>query len=520
SPGILLSLLLCAIPSPGLAADLDFDRAIAPILASRCLECHNSTEKKGGLNLSQLKTAEAGGDSGKVLSSGKPQESLLWERIEKSEMPPKKPLPDVERAAIKAWISAGAKWGTSPIDPYKYTTASRAGYDWWSLQPLVRPEPPPVKNAEWVKNSIDAFVLAKLQARGLAPSSKADRRTLIRRLYFDLIGLPPSPEEVEEFAKDDAPDAYGKLVQKLLDSPQYGERWARHWLDGAHVGESDGFEYDRMRPNAWRYRDWVIEALNRDLPFDEFARLQIAGDVLRPDDPAAVTATGFLVGGAHDSLLPKGDAMKAIMRQDELEDIVAIVGQTFLGVTVNCARCHDHKFDPIKQTDYYRLASALAGVRRGERSLPQQGAPVELARRRDELKKQLAELEEPIRAAILAERETATKKKPAPPQPYAHWDWDGDLKDGKGALHGEAKETARLEKGELLLDGQKGYVVTAPLPIDIKEKTLEAWVRLSNLDQKAGGVISIQTLDGNLFDSIVFAEKDPQQWLAGSNGFV
>ncbi|MFN0018239.1 MAG: DUF1553 domain-containing protein [Pirellulaceae bacterium] len=515
-----LCLVGWALSLPARAADPDFDRSIAPILASRCLDCHNSAEKKGGLDLSQVKTAEAGGDSGKVLVAGKLNESLLWERIEKSEMPPKKPLPENERAAIKDWIAAGAKWGTSPIDPYKYTTAARAGYDWWSLQPLVRPEPPQIKSTPWSKNAVDAFVLAKLQARGLAPSSQADRRTLIRRLYFDLIGLPPSPEDVEAFAKDDSPDAYEKLVQKLLDSPQYGERWARHWLDVAHFGESDGFEYDRMRPNAWRYRDWVIEALNRDLPYDEFARLQIAGDVLRPDDPAAVTATGFLVGGSHDSLLPKGDAMRAIMRQDELEDIVAIVGQTFLGVTVNCARCHDHKFDPIKQTDYYRLASALAGVRRGDRSLPQQGAPVELARRRDELKKQLADLEEPIRAAILAERETAAKKKPAPPQPYAHWALDGDLKDGQGALHGEAKETARLEKGELLLDGQKGYVVTAPLPVDIKEKTLEAWVRLANLDQKAGGVISIQTLDGNLFDSIVFAEKDPQQWLAGSNGFV
>ena len=257
-----LCLVGWALSLPARAAEPDFDRSIAPILASRCLDCHNGTEKKGGLDLSQVKTAEAGGDSGKVYSAaGKLSESLFWERIDKGEMPPKKPLPENERAAIKAWISAGAKWGTSPIDPYKYTTAARAGYDWWSLQPLVRPELPPVKNAEWVKNPIDAFVLAKLQARGLAPSSKADRRTLIRRLYFDLIGLPPSPEEVEAFAKDDSPDAYGKLVQKLLDSPHYGERWARHWLDVAHFGESDGFEYDRMRPNAWRYRDWVIEAL-------------------------------------------------------------------------------------------------------------------------------------------------------------------------------------------------------------------------------------------------------------------
>lgn len=505
---------------PALAAEPDFDRNIAPIFASRCLDCHNTAEKKGGLDLSQVTTALAGGDSGKVLSAGKVTESLLWERIDKHEMPPKKPLPENERAAIKAWIAAGAKWGTSPIDPYKYSTATRAGYDWWSLQTLVRPEASQLKNVVGAKNPIDGFVFTKLQARDLAPSPPADRRTLIRRLYFDLIGLPPSPEEVEAFAKDESPDAYPQLVQKLLDSPRYGERWARHWLDVAHFGESDGFEYDRMRPNAWRYRDWVIEAFNRDLPYDEFARLQIAGDVLWPEDPAAVTATGFLVGGAHDSLLPKGDVMRAIMRQDELEDIVAIVGQTFLGVTVNCARCHDHKFDPIKQTDYYRLASALAGVRRGERSLPPQGAPAELAGRRENLRKQLSAIEEPIRTAILAEREAAAKQKPAPPKPYAHWDFDGDFKDGLGRLNGEAKETARLEKGELLLDGKNGYVVTAPLPTDIQEKTLEAWVRLTNLEQKGGGVISIQTLDGTYFDSIVFAEKEPGQWLAGSNFFA
>jgi Protein of unknown function (DUF1553)/Protein of unknown function (DUF1549)/Concanavalin A-like lectin/glucanases superfamily/Planctomycete cytochrome C len=515
-----ISLLCGGLSLSALAADPDFDRQIAPILASRCLDCHNGAEKKGGLDLNQVKTAEAGGDSGKVLSPGKLSESLLWERIDKSEMPPKKPLPENERGAIQAWIAAGAKWGTSPIDPYKYTTSVRAGYDWWSLQPLVAPALPPISDSNWVKSPIDAFVLAKLQARGLAPSPPADRRTLIRRLYFDLIGLPPTPEEVEAFTKDKSPEAYARRVQKLLDSPHYGERWARHWLDVAHFGESDGFEYDRMRPNAWRYRDWVIEGLNRDLPYDEFARLQIAGDVLRPNDPAAITATGFLVGGAHDSLLPKGDVMRTIMRQDELEDIVAIVGQTFLGVTVNCARCHDHKFDPIKQTDYYRLASALAGVRRGERSLPPQGASAELANRRDELRKQLTAIEEPVRKAILAERERAANKKPAPPKPFAHWEFDSDLKDSAGLLHGEAKETARLEKGELLLDGKNGHVATAPLPADIKEKTLEAWVRLTNLEQKGGGVISIQTLDGTYFDSLVFAEKEPGQWLAGSNFFA
>lgn len=182
--------------------------------------------------------------------------------------------------------------------------------------------------------------------------------------------MPPTPEEIQNFLQDKSPEAYTQLVDRLLASPRYGERWARHWLDVAHFGESDGFEYDRMRPNAWRYRDWVIQALNEDLPYDQFAKLQIAGDVIQPQNAAAVVATGFLVGGAHDSLLPAGETMQQIMRQDELEDLVGIVGQSFLGLTVNCARCHDHKFDPIRQADYYRLAAALAGVRRGERNLP------------------------------------------------------------------------------------------------------------------------------------------------------
>ena len=189
-----------------------------------------------------------------------------------------------------------------------------------------------------------------------------------------MIGLPPTPEEVEAFVSDPSDDAYAKVVERLLDSPHYGERWARHWLDVAHFGESDGFEYDKMRPHAWRYRDWVIDALNRDLPYDEFARLQIAGDVLRPGDPDAIIATGFLVAGAHDGLMPKGEAMRQIMRQDELEDLVGLVGQTFLGLTVHCARCHDHKFDPIRQTDYYRLAAALAGVKRGDRDVSARAA--------------------------------------------------------------------------------------------------------------------------------------------------
>ncbi|HWE36246.1 MAG TPA: PSD1 and planctomycete cytochrome C domain-containing protein [Isosphaeraceae bacterium] len=349
-----------------------FDDAVAPVLTRRCLDCHSGPESKGKLDLSRKASALAGGAGGAAIVPGKPEESPLWEKVEAGEMPPKAPLPEAERAVLRRWIASGAVWGTDPIDPYRVTTDRRAGRDWWSLQPVVRPEPPAVRRDGWARSPIDRFVLAKLEARGLSPAPEADRRTLIRRLSFDLTGLPPTPGEVDAFLADASPDAYERLVDRLLASPQYGVRWARRWLDLARYGESNGFEFDEFRPDAWRYRDWVVDALNRDLPYDEFARLQLAGDAIRPDDAGAVAATGFLVAGAYDTAgqNQQSEAMKAVVRGDELEDVIGAVGQTFLGLTVHCARCHDHKFDPIRQSEYYRLASALGGVRHGERKLP------------------------------------------------------------------------------------------------------------------------------------------------------
>jgi len=288
---------------------------------------------------------------------------------------------------LAAMLQAGAAvrpapGGKAALDPFHITTDSRAGYDWWALQPLRQPKPPLVKEAAWIKNPIDAFILQRLETKGLRPSPPADPRTLIRRLSFDLLGLPPNPEQIDAFLKDDAPDAYEKVVDRLLASPHYGERWARHWLDVVRFGESDGFEYDKRRPNAWHYRDWVVRALNADMPYDRFVRLQLAGDVLHPGDPSALTATGFLVAGAWDEVGQKQQsaAMKAVVRQDELEDMVSVIGQTFLGLTIHCARCHDHKVDPIRTAEYYQLTAALAGVRHGERPLasPQGQKPVKL----------------------------------------------------------------------------------------------------------------------------------------------
>jgi hypothetical protein len=520
-----VALVLGVLLRPAIAQTPDFDRQVAPILASRCLDCHSGAEPKGKLDLSQAKLALAGGESGPAIEPGKPAASLLWERIAANEMPPKHPLPAAEREAIKAWIAAGAKWGTDPIDPFRYSTAARAGYDWWSLQPIKRPPVPAIQNPKSkIQNPIDAFILAKLEEKGLTPSPPADPRTLIRRLSFDLTGLPPSPEEVELFADEsirNPQSAIRNLASRLLNSPHYGERWARHWLDIAHFGESDGYEYDKMRPHAWRYRDWVIDALNRDLPFDQFARLQIAGDVLAPEgkeDKSAIVATGFLVAGAFDGLQPKGDVMKLIMRQDELEDIVSLVSQTFLGLTVNCARCHDHKFDPVRQTDYYRLASSLAGVKRGDRDVSVQ-VPEEIAKAEKRVADELLAIDLPVRKAIRARRQAAAANNPEPPKPLAQWEFDRDFNDSAGSLTAGAADGARLENGALLFDGKQAYAFTRPLEHDLTEKTLEAWVQLDSLDQRGGGVLAVQSAGGEVFDAIVFGEKEPKRWIAGSDFF-
>ncbi len=245
---------------------------------------------------------------------------------------------------------------------------------WWSLQPLRVVKPPPLntptRSASEGRqiNRIDNFILHRLAKADLNPSPEADRRTLIRRLTFDLIGLPPTPDEVEDFLNDRDPRAYDKLVDRLLDSPHYGERWARHWLDIVRFGESQGFERNKLRSSVWKYRDFVVEAFNSDLPYDDFIRWQIAGDVLRPDDPLAVVASGFLVIGPYDLTAYNNGTldMRAFAREEELEGLVGTVGQTFLGLTINCSRCHDHKFDPITQREFYQISAALGGTFHGD----------------------------------------------------------------------------------------------------------------------------------------------------------
>ena len=500
-----------------------FDTKIAPLLAARCLECHSGAEPKGKLDLSNQERVFAGGESGKAIVAAKLEESLLWQRVEADEMPPKHPLPESEKTLLREWLNGGAVWGTATIDPFRFTSGSRGGYDWWSLQPLKEAAPPEVKQADWIRSDLDRFILHKLEANDLAPSQPADPRTLVRRLYFDLVGLPPAPAVIEAFVSDPSDAAYEKLVSELLDSPHYGQRWGRHWLDVARYGESDGFERNNVRKNIWHYRDWVIQALNDDMPYDEFVRKQLAGDLADGGKDGAA-AVGFLVAGVHNTVVGGSKRMKLLARQDELEEIVGAVGQTFLGLTVNCARCHDHKFDPIRTEEYYSMIAAIDGVNHGTREISQPEVAPQLKVVKEELKafnKKLSEIDTSAREKILAARkENATENaKPDRPQPYASWEFEGDFKDSLGKMHGVAVGSARLENGALIVDGSS-YVKTEPLDKDIAEKTLEAWVLLDDLEQRGSGCISIETRNGTVFDAIVFGEREPQRWMAGSNGFV
>ena len=355
-----------------------------------------------------------GGDNGPVIVAEKPEESFLVERITDGSMPPEndgRRLTKQEVAAVSEWIKAGARWPAGRVlSTFEITTEKRAGWDWWSLRRVqgadVRDQKSEVR-FQAPATAIDEFIWRKLAEKGLAPSPPADQRTLIRRVYFDLIGLPPSPEQIADHLADASPDAYQRLVDRLLASPHYGERWGRHWLDVVRYGESDGFEHDRYRDAAWPYRDFVIQSLNADKPYDRFVLEQLAGDVLEPITREGIAATGFLVAGPWDEIqnVGKSESERKRAHEEHMEEILAAVSQTFLGLTVNCARCHDHKFDPIPQADYYRLKAVFDGIdygtgeKRGERPWM---TPAELAaheaelmplrKKADDLKQQLAKL--------------------------------------------------------------------------------------------------------------------------------
>jgi hypothetical protein len=351
-----------------------FEKQVAPLLQSRCLKCHNSTKARGNLDLTGQAALLKGGESGPAVAPGKAGASLLFAKVQAGKMPPGSPLGAGEVELLRRWIDVGVPWpeGTT-LKPDKAETG-RAGLDWWSLQPIRRPSPPAVKDQKWAHTPIDSFILAGLEAKGLSPAPAADRRTLIRRVTFDLIGLPPTPEEIDVFLKDADADAYEKLVDRLLARPEYGERWGRHWLDVVRFAESHGYEMNTLRPNAWPYRDYVIRAFNDDIPYPQFVREQLASDAVGNGDMLTQAATGYLVAGPHDLVGNGVPEEQVLQRMNDLADMTSITGTTFLGLTVGCARCHDHKFDPITQKDFYSMQAVFAGVDHAER--PMRGTEV------------------------------------------------------------------------------------------------------------------------------------------------
>jgi mono/diheme cytochrome c family protein len=363
SPLLLISPSYAQPKTPDKNKDF-FQKTIRPLLVQTCVSCHGPDRPKGGLDLSTRAALLEGGTHGPSIVPGKPDESLLYKKVAKGEMPPKKQLSPQEVAAFKQWIQAGAPFEGPPLVTAKAAKTKIP----WSFQPIVRPPLPKTKFDGKARTSIDNFIFHKLEKKGLEPNPVAEKLALLRRVTFDLTGLPPTPEVVDNFLGDATPQAYEKVVDRLLASPAFGERWARHWLDVVRYGESNGYEQNHVRVNAWPYRDYVIQAFNEDKPFDVFLTEQLAGDALGSGNPQVEVATGFLVAGVHDTVGNSTEEGRRQQRINDLEDIVSTVGASFLGLTIGCARCHDHKFDPVSQKEFYQLTAVFAGVRHGERS--------------------------------------------------------------------------------------------------------------------------------------------------------
>ncbi len=395
-PPCLLGLTLLS-PTP--LSAIDFAAEIRPLFEAHCFECHGPDKQKSGFRLDLHAAAMKGGGAGPAIVAGESAESSLIDHVsapvgDDLRMPPRgEGLSPAEIDRLKRWIDAGAPWPDA-----------LAGEDerlsHWAWQPLSEAGEAILSGSP--EHPVDVFVRKKLEESGLAMSPGADRRTLVRRLSFDLHGLPPSPEEMDAFLKDKSSDAYEKLVDRYLASPHFGERFARHWLDLAHYADTHGFERDKRRDHAWRYRDYVIDSFNADKPYTRFLREQIAGDVLWPDDPAAVVATGFLAAGPWDfvgQVETKSPELRRSARALDLDDMVTQVMTASVGMTVNCARCHDHKLDPISQEEYYRLGAVFAGVKRGDRAVSEaslaeyEGGKAALTKEQNRIDRAIAELE-------------------------------------------------------------------------------------------------------------------------------
>lgn len=415
------------------------------MLAAKCQSCHSEQLKTSGLSLASREAVLKGGGRGPAVVPGQPEDSLLLAALEHTgtlRMPPTGPLPAEDVEVFRTWILAGAAWGAAAGDPLGAASL-------WSFQPVQRPEPPPVANALWVRNPIDSFVLARLEEAGLEPAPEADRRTLLRRVTLDLTGLLPSPEEVRDFLADTSPGAYRRVVDRLLKSPHYGERWARHWLDIARYADTNGYSIDGPR-SIWPYRDWVIRAFNEGMPFDRFVIEQVAGDLLPNPTLGQLIATGF---HRNTMINQEGGIDFEQYRVEAVVDRVRTTGAAFLGLTLACARCHDHKFDPISQREFYQVFAFFNNVdelggnlgeaegrKRMMEPLLELGDPEELAKRRA-LKAQIAALEREL--AVFRQELEATWDARFPPGD------DAAVERARAIVRVPAEERSTIDEGVL-----------------------------------------------------------------------
>ena len=562
---------------PTKAAQLEFfETRIRPILVERCYACHNSTKTaEASLALDHRAGLLKGGDGGAIIVPGQSGQSRLL-RILRHELPGLEMPQDDGKLSnaviedIAQWIDMGApdpRDKPPTLQELTRATSWESIFEkrkaWWSFQPVVKPSVPTVRGHGWSPHVVDRFLLAAMQRRGLAPAAEADRRALLRRATFVLTGLPPTSAEIEAFLADSSPTAFQTVVDRLLDSPRFGERWARHWMDLVRYCESHGSQGDPELANAYRYRDYLIRAFNDDVPYDQLVREHLAGDLLsKPRWSRDGSFNESAIGPAHFRMVELG-----FVPVDALEDQVKVVdnqidvySKAFLGLTVSCARCHHHKFDPISQDDFYALYGIFVSSRPGQ-------VLIDSSEIRDRHRQELTQLKHQIRAKLatawlaaaeripeqlrqatqrasrinaLTQRQTQLRTKLAAidnqarvkvlqkrgrmiqgslPVPAARWSFDGHARDSVGAHHGQLLGGAVLRNGRLVLNGVSANMRTAALSRDVHEKTLEAWVALSNLEQRGGGVIGLDTPEGRFFDSIVFGEINPKHWMAGSDFF-
>lgn len=437
-------LLALTVGTVSAQSRVDFRRDIAPIFREKCHACHGPGQQMNGLRLDRKAAATAGGYSGVVIKPGDSQGSKLVQLVSgggKIVMPPAGPrLTPKQIALLRAWIDQGAAW---PEDEAPLPVAVNPKSTHWAFQPPRRLEPPGVRQRPWLRNPIDAFILARLENEGIAPLPEADRHTVIRRLSLDIIGLPPTIQELNEFLADNRPGSYERVVDRLLASPHFGEKWARQWLDLARYADSDGYETDQLRPYAWRYRHWVIEALNRNMPYDQFTIEQLAGDLAPNATVEQKVATGFNRNTLSNR---EGGADVEEYRVEQIVDRTSTVGSVWLGLTIGCARCHDHKYDPITQKDFYQLYAFFNNADEINIPAPLPGETGEYLRKRPEYERRrhdiLGDLEQKL-APLQAAWEKRTLEAAANPGKDHHWDrqwellglvWEGNK--GGGQLEG------------------------------------------------------------------------------------